>query len=96
MEMIALDTLGKLHQHGHGLFGWCSECGSPSRYWADVKVRRTPKPAMFDIDLAAVMRERGRDCVVVGLEPDVCPRCGSRKTEMRVTAPVKPQRLAPT
>jgi hypothetical protein len=31
MEMLVLDTLGKLHHHGHGLFGWCSECGSPSR-----------------------------------------------------------------
>jgi hypothetical protein len=42
MEMIALDTLGKLWQHGHGLFGWCADCGSQSRYWADVKARRAP------------------------------------------------------
>jgi hypothetical protein len=27
MEMIVLDTLGKLHRHGHDLFGWCSDCG---------------------------------------------------------------------
>ena len=64
MEMIALDTLGRLHHHGHGLFGWCSDCGSPSRYWHDVKARRAPKPAMFDIDLAELIRERepGRRC----------------------------------
>jgi len=23
---IVLDTLGKLHAHGHGLFGWCRKC----------------------------------------------------------------------
>jgi hypothetical protein len=31
MEMIVLDTLGKLHQYGHELFGWCSVYGSISR-----------------------------------------------------------------
>jgi hypothetical protein len=51
MEMIVLDTLGKLWQHGHGMFGWCSDCGSPSRYWQDVKARRAPRPASFNIDL---------------------------------------------
>jgi hypothetical protein len=67
MEMIGLDTLGKLHRHRHGFFGWSSDCGSPSRYWDDVRVRRVPKPAMFDIDVAALIRERGKDCLVVGL-----------------------------
>ena len=33
METIVLDTLGKLNRYGHGMFGWCSECSSPSRYW---------------------------------------------------------------
>ena len=92
--MIALDTLGKLHHHGHGLFGWCSDCGSPSRYWDDVKARRVPKPAIFDIDLAVLIRERGKECPVVSLAPVVCPRCGSANTETRVTAPAKPRRLA--
>jgi hypothetical protein len=45
METIILDTLAKLDRHGHGLFGWCSDCGSPSRYWEDVRARRAPKPA---------------------------------------------------
>lgn len=92
MEMIVPDTLGKLYHHGQGLFGWCSDCGSPSRYWDDVKTRRTPKPAMFDIDLGALIRERGGDCLVVGLEAVPCPRCGSANTETRVTAPAKPRR----
>ncbi len=26
MEMIVLQPLGKLYHHGHGLFGWCSNC----------------------------------------------------------------------
>jgi hypothetical protein len=25
-DRITLDTLGKLHAHGHGLFGWCRRC----------------------------------------------------------------------
>ena len=96
MEMIALDTLGKLHHHGHGLFGWCSDCGSASRYWADVKARRAPKPAMFDIDVAELIRERGKDCLVVGVGRVPCQRCGSTNTETRVTAPAKPRRFGQT
>jgi predicted nucleic-acid-binding Zn-ribbon protein len=92
MEMLVLDTLGKLYHHGHGLFGWCSECGSASRYWDDVRARRTPKSPMFNIDLAALIHERGKDCLVVELAPVACPRCGSTNTEMRVTAPAKPVR----
>jgi len=91
--MNVLDTLGKLWQQGHGMFGWCTECGSPSRYWADVKARRALQPAMFDIDLAALIHERGKECVVVGLDPIPCPRCGSAKTETRVTTPAKPMYL---
>src|SRR5215467_12408821 len=45
METNVLDALGKLWQHGHGMFGWCSDCGSPSRYWNDVKARRTAQAA---------------------------------------------------
>lgn len=59
METVVLDTLGKLRRRGHGLFGWCSPCGSPSRYWQDVRARRTPRPASFDVDLNALIRERG-------------------------------------
>ncbi|HEV2549592.1 MAG TPA: hypothetical protein VGU20_19910 [Stellaceae bacterium] len=91
MEMIVLDTLGKLHRHGHGLFGWCFECGSPSRYWEDVRARRAPKAAIFDIDLQALIGKRGEQAAVVGLAPISCPRCGSRKTETRITAPHRPR-----
>jgi hypothetical protein len=94
MEMLALDTLEKLYHHGHGLFGWCSDCGSPSRYWDDVKARRAPKPALFDVDLGALIRERGQDSLVIGLAAIPCSRCRSTKTETRVTAPAKPRRLA--
>jgi hypothetical protein len=66
MEMIALDTLGKLHQHGHGLFGWCSDCGSPSRYWQDVKARRTPKRA---ISISLLSSGSAAACGVIDLAP---------------------------
>lgn len=90
MESIVLDTLGKLYRHGHGLFGWCSACGSPSQYWEDVKARRIPTGAMFDIDLSALIRGCGNDCAVVALAPAACPRCGSVNTETRITTPAKP------
>ena len=89
MEMIVIDTLGAMQRHGYGMFGWCCDCGAPSKYWADLKSRRTPKPAMFDIDLAALIRERGKDSRVVGLARVPCPRCGSLNTETRVTTPAK-------
>jgi hypothetical protein len=90
MEMIVLDTLGALQRHGHGLFGWCCHCGSSWRYWEDVKDRRTPGRALFDIDLSALIQQRGADSPVVGMELMHCPRCGSRNTEARITAPAKP------
>jgi predicted nucleic-acid-binding Zn-ribbon protein len=89
METIILDTLGALQRHGHGLFGWCCDCGSPSRYWEDVKARRTPQRALFDIDLSALIRERGDASPVLGMAPTRCPRCGSHNTETRVMAPAK-------
>jgi hypothetical protein len=64
MEMISINTLVALLRHG--LFGWCCNCGSPSRYWHDVRARRPPKPAIFDIDLTALAgggRVRRRDSI---------------------------------
>jgi hypothetical protein len=81
METIVLDTLEKLHRHARGLFGWCSDCGSLSRYREDVKARRTPTRTMFDIDLPALIRERGEQCAAVELE--------AVKTETRVTTPAR-------
>lgn len=91
MEMIVIDTLGAIQRHGYGMFGWCCDCESPSKYWDDVRARRAPKPAMFDIDVAALIRERGEHSPVVGLAPAHCPRCGSQKTETRIAAPSKPR-----
>ena len=91
MEMIVIDTLGAMQRYGYGLFGWCCHCGSTARYWADVKAGRKPRPSMFDIDLAALIRERGDDRRVVGLARVPCPRCGSLNTETRVTTPAKAQ-----
>jgi hypothetical protein len=91
MDKLVLDTIGKLYTDGHGMFGWCLGCGSPSQYWDDVRERRTPKRATYDIDLAALIRERGTDSPVVGMEPIQCPYCGSWKTETRITTPAKPR-----
>lgn len=90
MEMIVIDTLGAMQRHRYGMFGWCRDCGSPSQYWADVKARRTPRRAIFDIDIAELIRERGAAARIVGMTPARCPRCGSQKTETRITAPSKP------
>jgi hypothetical protein len=88
MEMITIDTLGAMQRRGYGLFGWCGDCGAPSSYWTDV--RRTPKRAIFDIDIAALIRERGADASIVSMPPTRCPRCGSCKTETRIMAPARP------
>ena len=87
MEMVTIDTLGAMQRHGYGLFGWCCTCGSPSRYWDDVKARRAPRRAIFEIDVAPLVRERGESSPVVGMAPMRCPRCGSHDTETRITAP---------
>jgi hypothetical protein len=89
METILLDTLGRLYQHGHGMFGWCTACGSALRYWADLKAGRNPQPSIFDIDIAVLIRERSESSSVVGMAPARCPRCGSLNTETRITAPAK-------
>jgi hypothetical protein len=85
MEFIVLDTLGKLVTHGVGLSGLCNTCASG--YWEEVRARRMPKPSSFDVDLAALIAERGDDCRVVGLAAVACPRCGSRDTETRLSVP---------
>jgi hypothetical protein len=90
METIVIDTLGAMQRRGYGFFGWCRDCGSPSNYWDDVKARRTPRRAIFNIDISALIPERGADTSIVSMPPTRCPRCGSCKTETRITAPGKP------
>jgi hypothetical protein len=41
-----------------------------------------------NIDLAALIRERGAQCAL-GLAPVSCSRCQTLKTETRITAPAK-------
>jgi DNA-directed RNA polymerase subunit RPC12/RpoP len=41
----------------------------------------------FDIDLGVLSAERGRKLQIVGLAPVSCPRCHSRRTEIRLLPP---------
>jgi hypothetical protein len=83
-RMISLDTLGRLRDHGYGMFGTCLDCSA---------LYRMDAPAAeciggsFDIDLGALIAERGADAPVIRMEPVPCPRCGSRWTECRITTP---------
>jgi hypothetical protein len=42
---------------------------------------------LYDIDFGALIAERGREREIVGMEPVPCPRCGSRRTEIRLLPP---------
>jgi hypothetical protein len=81
MPAITLDTLGKLYAHGHGLNGWCLECSAS--YRPEVPAAARPR-AGFDVDIAALIAERGADAAIVSLRPPPCPRCGSERTEVRL------------
>ena len=90
MQMIVIDTIGKLHHHGHRTFGWCRRCAALYR------PERGPgnPPASFDIDLPALIAERGTGHPVVGMAPVPCPYCGSRQTEIRILG-AQPMRDGP-
>jgi len=76
MPTITLDTLSRLAAHGHGLDGWCLDCSARYRPSAPAgEVQR----AGFDIDIAALIAERGADAPIVGLRPPPCPRWGRRE-----------------
>jgi hypothetical protein len=81
MPAVTLDTLGRLADHGHGLAGWCLDCAARYRPSAPAAEQRR---AGFDIDIAALIAERGADAKIVGLRPPPCPRCGLARTEMRL------------
>jgi hypothetical protein len=83
---IVLDTIGKLEKHGHGLFGWCCDCAATYRKDLLPLIER---PALFDIDLSALIAARGANSAIPGQRSIRCPRCGSRETEIRVTTPAK-------
>jgi hypothetical protein len=79
---IILDTLGKLHERGYGMFGTCLDCARLYRMDAPAKERIS---ACFDIDLEKLIGERGADATCIRMPPIHCPRCGSDRTEYRIT-----------
>lgn len=84
MPMIVLDTLGRLHARGYGLFGSCSDCAELYRMDAAPEQRISSN---FDIDLAKLIEEHGAATSCVRMPPVPCPRCGGQRTEYRITAP---------
>lgn len=78
-KLIPLDTLGKLHALGYGLGGSCDDCAAA--YRMDIPAEQRQR-SNFDIDLPALIAERGEDTPVVGMAPVPCPRCGSRRTSI--------------
>jgi hypothetical protein len=80
---IILNTLGKLYEHGYGMFGTCLDCSGLYRMDAPAEKRIS---AHFDIDLAKLAEERGADAPCIRMAPVPCPRCGSDRTECRSLA----------
>ena len=77
-----LDTLGKLHERGYGMFGTCLDCSRLYRMDAPADQRIS---AFFDIDLGKLIEERGAASSCIRMVPVPCPRCGSKWTEYRIT-----------
>jgi len=81
-SQIVLDTLGKLHERGYGMFGTCLDCSGLYRMDAPAEKQ---VDAFFDIDLAKLIAERGAASSCIHMAPVPCPRCGSERTECRIT-----------
>jgi hypothetical protein len=75
--------LGRLADRRHRLFGCCVDCARRYRY----ELGARNQPSQYEMDLGALATERGRDAAIVGMEPVPCPRCGSRRTEIRLLPP---------
>jgi hypothetical protein len=84
MPTIKLDTLNRLAAYGHGLGGWCLDCSARYRPATPAAERAR---AGFDVDIAALITERGPAASAIRMAPVPCPRCGSRRTECRITTP---------
>jgi hypothetical protein len=82
--MISLDTLGRLHARGYGLFGCCSDCAELYRMDAPPEQRISSN---FEIDLAKLIKEHGAATSFVRMPPVPCPRCRGLRTEYRLTTP---------
>src|SRR5690348_3521184 len=87
-DAIIIDTIGKLHEYGNTLHGFCSDCAA--RYRMD-RMSQNP-PSSWTVDLPALIAERGADSPVVGMAPVRCPYCGGRHTDIRITGPDPGQR----
>jgi hypothetical protein len=81
MPAIVLDNIGKLYAHGRSLDGWCLD-GAGRYRPATPAVERVR--SSFDVDIAALIAQRGADAPIVGLQPPPCPRCASARTEIRL------------
>jgi hypothetical protein len=81
-SVIVLDTLGKLHERGYGMFGTCLDCSRLYRMDAPADQRVS---AHFDIDVGKLIKERGADADCIHMAPVPCPRCGSDRIEYRIT-----------
>jgi hypothetical protein len=77
---FAFDTLGAIADRGYLMFGSCLRCGGGYR----PALGPPTAPSMYDIDLAALIADSGRDCHIVGMRAVPCPYCGSRRTEIRL------------
>jgi hypothetical protein len=75
---VYLDTLGKLHERRHTLFGTCDDCAERER-----------TSGHFTIDLARLIEERGPDATCIRMRAVPCPRCGGGNTSYRIVAPPK-------
>jgi hypothetical protein len=64
--------------------GWCRECAKLYRMDARAEDR---VPAAFDIDMPALIAERGADHSIIRMAPVPCPYCGSCDTETRLSTP---------
>jgi len=81
MEMIVLDTLGKLAGRGWSISGWCTDCAL--RYRRDLPPGQNV-PSGFSIDLRQLIAERGAGTKIVGMKPPRCPQCGPASTRVIV------------
>jgi hypothetical protein len=83
-NLIVLQTLSDLLDHGHGMSGWCYDCAET---YDPTMLPLISRPAGFDIDLVALIAERGSSSTAIHAEPVPCPCCGSSRTTIRITAP---------
>jgi hypothetical protein len=77
-------TFAWLRDHRFTLFGSCDDCAALYRKDLPASER---VPAFFDIDLEKLIAERGAGASYIRMAPVPCPRCGSRRTQYRLSPP---------